>query len=329
MRSSRTQQIVLALFLIVMWPLKVASSAELLPLRASYSSIGGAFAPLWLAQDKGLFTKYGLAVELKYILSATGTQALFSGSIDIVNPATEIVEAGLGGQRVAFIIGILNRAVLSVYSKAELRQLTDLRGKVMGVTLPGSTTDLTAKILFQQAGMVPGKDVQVTHLQGMPDIITALTQGRIDAGVVSAPTTLKLRQAGFKELVDVAARNVPMIHAGLATTRDFIKNNPEKVRRYVQAYIEGTKIARTDPETTKQVIGKYTKTENREDLDETYNTYSKVWEQAPYVSAAGMQTLLNFAVNPAGKTAKPEQFIDNSFVAELDKSGFIEKLYKP
>ena len=329
MRLSRSQQILLALFLIVMWPLKIASAAELLPLRASYSSIGGAFAPLWLAQDKGLFTKYGLAVELKYILSATGTQALFSGSIDIVNPATEIVEAGLGGQRVAFIIGILNRAVLSVYSKAELRQLTDLRGKVMGVTLPGSTTDLTAKILFQQAGMVPGKDVQVTHLQGMPDIITALTQGRIDAGVVSAPTTLKLRQAGFKELVDVAARNVPMIHAGLATTRDFIKSNPEKVRRYVQAYIEGTKIARTDPETTKQIIGKYTKTDNKEDLDETYNTYAKVWEQAPYVSAAGMQTLLNFAVNPAGKTAKPEQFIDNSFVAELEKSGFIEKLYKP
>jgi len=329
MRLSKTQQILLALFLIVMWPLKIASAAELLPLRASYSSIGGAFAPLWLAQDKGLFTKYGLAVELKYILSATGTQALFSGSIDIVNPATEIVEAGLGGQRVAFIIGILNRAVLSVYSKAEFRQLTDLRGKVMGVTLPGSTTDLTAKILFQQAGMVPGKDVQVTHLQGMPDIITALTQGRIDAGVVSAPTTLKLRQAGFKELVDVAARNVPMIHAGLATTRDFIKSNPEKVRRYVQAYIEGTKIARTDPETTKQIISKYTKTDNKEDLDETYNTYAKVWEQAPYVSAAGMQTLLNFAVNPAGKTAKPEQFIDNSFVAELEKSGFIEKLYKP
>ena len=329
MRLSRSQQILLALFLIVMWPLKIASAAELLPLRASYSSIGGAFAPLWLAQDKGLFTKYGLAVELKYILSATGTQALFSGSIDIVNPATEIVEAGLGGQRVAFIIGILNRAVLSVYSKAELRQLTDLRGKVMGVTLPGSTTDLTAKILFQQAGMVPGKDVQVTHLQGMPDIITALTQGRIDAGVVSAPTTLKLRQAGFKELVDVAARNVPMIHAGLATTKDFIKSNPEKVRRYVQAYVEGTKIARTDPDTTKQIIGKYTKTDNKEDLDETYNTYAKVWEQAPYVSAAGMQTLLNFAVNPAGKTAKPEQFIDNSFVAELEKSGFIEKLYKP
>jgi len=305
-----------------------ARGAELMPLRATYASVGGAFAPLWLATDKGLFAKYGLAVDMKYLLSATGTQALLGGSMDIVNPATEIIEAGLGGARIAFIIGILNRAVLSVYSKPEFKQLTDLRGKVFGVTLPGSTTDLTAKMLFQQVGMVAGKDVQVTHLQGMPDVITALGAGRIDAAVVSAPSTLKLRQVGMKELVDVGAKNIPMIHAGLATTRDFIKGNPDKVKRYVQAYIEGTKIARTDPEAAKQVIAKYTKTDNKEDLDETYNTYVKAWEQAPYVSAAGMQTMLNFSVNPAGKTAKPEQFIDNSFVAELEKSGFIKELYK-
>jgi ABC-type nitrate/sulfonate/bicarbonate transport system substrate-binding protein len=328
MRFNQLKQLTFTVLTIVALSSNAAWSAELIPLRATYASIGGAFAPLWLATDKGVFAKYGLAVDMKYLLSATGTQALLAGSMDIVNPATELIEAGLGGARVAFIIGILNRAVLSVYSKPEIKQLTDLRGKIFGVTLPGSTTDLTAKMLFQQAGMVPGKDVQVTHLQGMPDIITALSAGRIDAAVVSAPSTLKLRQAGLKELIDVGARNIPMIHAGLATTRDFIKDNPDKVRRYVQGYIEGTKIARTDPEATKQIIAKYTKTDNKEDLDETYNTYVKFWEQAPYVSAAGMQTLLNYSVNPAGKTAKPEQFIDNSFVAELEKSGFIKELYK-
>lgn len=305
-----------------------ARAAELIPLRASYASIGGAFAPLWIAQDKGLFNKYGLAVDLKYMLSATGTQALLSGSVDIVNPATELVEAGLGGARVAFIIGILNRAVLSVYSKPDVKQFSDLKGKILGVTLPGSTTDLAARMMLQQSGMVAGKDIQITHLQGMPDMITALTQGRIDAGIVSAPTTLRARQAGLKELVDITARNIPMIHAGLATTRDFIKSDRDKVRRYVQAYIEANKIARTDPETTKQIIAKWTKTENKEDLDETYTTYVKAWEQAPYVSIPGMQTVLNFAINPNAKTAKPEQFIDNSFVAELEKSGFIKELYK-
>ena len=167
------------------------------------------------------------------------------------------------------------------------------------MTLPGSTTDLAARMLLQQAGMIPGKDIQITHLQGMPDMITALSQGRIDAGIVSAPTTLKAKQAGYERTGRYhGAQNIPMIHAGLATTRDFIKSNPDKVRRYVQAYIEANKIARTDAETTKQVIGKWTKTDNKEDLDETYNTYVKAWEQAPYVSGAAMQTVLNFAINP-------------------------------
>jgi ABC-type nitrate/sulfonate/bicarbonate transport system substrate-binding protein len=322
------KRLFLAVAIICAIALKPAWSAELMPLRATYASVGGAFAPLWIAQDKGLFNKYGLDVDLKYMLSATGTQALLSGSVDIVNPATELVEAGLGGARVAFIIGILNRAVLSVYSKPELKQPADLRGKILGVTLPGSTTDLTARILLPQLGLTPGKDVQITHIQGMPDMITALTLGRIDAGIVSAPTTVKLRQAGLKELVDVTARNIPMIHAGLATTRDYINGNADKVRRYVQAYTEATKIARTDPETAKQTIAKWTKTENKADLEETYSTFVKAWEQAPYVSAAGMQTVLNFAINPAAKKAKPEQFIDNSFVAELEKSGFIKELYK-
>ena len=328
MRFLRTQLIFFAVLVIINISAKTLWSAELIPLRATYAAIGGAFAPLWLAQDKGLFNKYGLAVDLKYMLSATGTQALLSNSVDIVNPGTELVEAGLGGARIAFIIGMLNRAVLSVYSKPELKQPAELRGKILGVTQPGSTTDMTARILLPQLGLTPGKDVQITHIQGMPDMITALIQGRIDAGIVSAPTTVKLRQAGLKELIDVGALNIPMIHSGLATTREFIKSNPDKVRRYVQAYIEGTKIARTDPETTKQIIAKWTKTDNKEDLDETYNTFVKAWEQAPYVSTASMQTVLNFTINPAGKTAKPEQFIDNSFVAELEKSGFIRDLYK-
>ena len=329
MRSGTIRLVCFAVLLTIIFSANTrVHSAELIPLRATYASVGAAFAPLWIAQDKGVFNKYGLAVDLKYMLSATGTQALLSGSVDIVNPGTELIEAGLGGARVAFIIGILNRAVLSIYSKPEFKQLSDLKGKVLGVTLPGSTTDMAARMLLQQAGMVPGKDIQITHLQGMPDLITALSQGRIDAGIISAPTTLRAKQAGMKELVDIAARNIPMIHAGLATTRDYIKSNPDKVRRYAQAYIEANKIARTDAETTKQVIGKWTKTENKEDLDETYNTYVKAWEQAPYVSSAAMQAVLNFAINPNAKSAKPEQFIDNSFVADLDKSGFIKELYK-
>ena len=89
------------------------------------------------------------------------------------------------------------------------------------------------------------------------------------------------------------------------------------------------KLARSNPGEAKRVIGKYTKTTDQEDLEETYQTFVKVWERVPYVSTAAVQTVLNFAKHPAAKTVKPEQFIDNSVLAELERSGFVSQLYQP
>ncbi|HTM07741.1 MAG TPA: ABC transporter substrate-binding protein [Verrucomicrobiae bacterium] len=296
-------------------------------IRSSYAAISGAFAPIWVAQEKGLFAKYGLNVDLKYILPATATQALISRSLDICNPGGELIEAGLTGHDVVFMLGVLNRAVFSLYSKPEIKSFGDLKGKVIGVTQPGSTTDFVARILARDGGMTPGKDVRVLHLDGIPAIMTALTQGNIDAGVISAPTTVRARKAGLKELVNITEKNIPLIHVAFASTRQYLKENPDRVRRFLQAYLEGLKIVRTDADQAKQAIGKYTKLADNEDLEETYRTFLPAWEKVPYVSAAGVKTLLDFSNQSAAKSAKPEQFIDNSFLAELDKSGFIDKLY--
>jgi NitT/TauT family transport system substrate-binding protein len=307
----------------------VAHGAEPATIRSSYAAVSGAFAPIWVAQEKGLFAKYGVNVDLKYILPATATQALIARSLDICNPGGELVEAGLSGHDVVFMLGVLNRAVFSLYSKPDLKSFADLKGKVIGVTQPGSTTDFVARILAREAGMTLGKDVRILHLDGIPAVMTALTQGNIDAGVISAPTTLRARKAGLKELVNVTEKNIPMIHVAFASTRQYIKEYPDRVRRYLQGYLEGLKIVRTDAEQAKQAIGKYTKSTDADDLDETYRTFLPAWEKVPLVSATAVQTMLNFAANPAAKTAKLEQFIDNSFLTELEKSGFIDKLYQP
>lgn len=270
-------------------------AGESLTLRANYSGVSGAFTPLWIAQDKGLFLKYGLSVDLKFIQPGTATQALLGKSLDITNPGGELIEAGLSGEKVVFFAGILNRVVFSMYSKPEIRAVADLRGKVLGMT----------------------------------QIVAAMVKGSIDAGIISAPTTLNARQEGFKELVNITERNIPMIHAAFASTRDFLKDHPERARPFLQGYLEGIKVARADADLSKQIIGKYTKTSNAEDLEETYRTFVVAWEKVPYVSAAAVQTLLNFAVHPAARSAKPEQFIDNSLLKELERSGFIDKLYQP
>src|SRR6185295_14051617 len=102
----------------------------------------------------------------------------------------------------------------------------------------------------------------------------------------------------------------------------------DNVRRFLQAYLEGIKIARTDAEFAKQVIGKYTKTTDMADLENSYQTFLPAWERLPLVPAAAVQTMLNFANHPGSKAAKPETFIDNSILIEIDKSGFVDKLYK-
>jgi NitT/TauT family transport system substrate-binding protein len=305
-----------------------ARAADSNIVRANYSGISGAFAPVWIAADRGLFAKYGLNVDLRFIAPATSTQGLLAKSLDIVNPGGEIIEAGLNGEPVVYIAGILNRAVMSVYAKPEIHSLADLKGKVLAVTVPGATTDFAARVLLQQAGLVPGKDVKLIYLKGMAEILAGMAQGNADAGIFTSPTTLKARQAGFKELIDVTKKNIPMIHAAFATTKDYLKAHPDNVRRFLQGYLEGIKIARADGELAKQIIGKYTKTTDRDDLEDSYRTFLPAWEKVPVVPAAAVQTMLNFATHPAAKRAKPENFIDNSALEELAKSGFIDRLYK-
>ena len=306
----------------------IADAAEMPAVRANYAAFSGAFAPLWITAERDLFTKYGLNVDLRYIAPATATQALLSKNLDIINPGGEIVEAGLNGEAVVYIAGILNRAVMSIYAKPEINSMGDLKGKVLGVTVPGATTDFAARVLLQQAGLTPGKDVKLLYLKGMVEILAGISQGNAVAGIFTAPTTLKARNAGLKELVNVTEKNIPMVHAGLATTRDYLRTQPENARRFLQAYLEGIKIALTDAELAKRIIGKYTKTTDPGDLESSYQAFFSAWERLPIVPAAAVQTLLNFASHQNAKTAKPESLIDNSILNELDKSGFVEKLYR-
>ena len=307
---------------------KPLSGADGNLLRANYSGISGGFAPVWIAADKGLFSKHGLNLDLRFIAPATATQGLLAKSLDICNPGGEIIEAGLNGEPVVYMAGVLSRAVMSLYAKPEVRSLADLKGKVLAVTLPGATTDFAARVFLQQGGLAPGKDVKIIYLKGMAEILAGISQGNADAGIFTSPTTLKARHAGLKELVNLTEKNVSMIHAAFASTKDYLKSHPEEVRRFLQGYLEGIKVARADAELAKQIIGKYTKTTDRDDLEDSYRTFLPAWERLPLVPAAAVQTMLKFATHPGAKTAKAESFIDNSALLELEKSGFVDRLYK-
>lgn len=305
-----------------------AWSAELAELRINYGAVSAGYTPVWIAHEEGLFAKYGFKTDPKLIGAATEVQALLGGSLDIINGGPELVDARLQGGDVFYIAGMVNRFVFSVYSKPDIQKFADLKGKAIGATQPNSSTDFASRILLKEAGLVPGKDVNILYVKGVPEILAAILQGTVAAGVLSPPTTLKARQAGLKELVNITERNIPSIQASVGTTGAFTKNRPEVIKHYLQAYIEALKFIRSEPARTKKVIAKYTNTNSQEDLDESYRAFEVAWERVPYMSPAAIQTLIDFSQHPAAKSAKPSQFIENSFIAELERSGFIDQVYR-
>ena len=305
-----------------------AAAAEPAVLQINYGAISAAYTPVWIAQDEGIFARHGLKTDLKYVAAATEVQALLAGSLHIVNAGPELIDARLGGADVTYIAALVNRFVFSLYAKPEIQKLSDLKGHVVAATAPNALTDFASRILIRQAGLLPGTDVRMLYVKGLPEVVTSMMQGIADAGPLSPPTTLRARRAGLRELVNLTERNLPIIQSGVGTTGEFLKEHPQVVRRYLQALVEALKIARTNPEITKKAIARYTKTTSDEDLEETYRAFAVVWDKIPYVSTAAVQTLLDFSQLPAAKSARPADFIDNSWLTALEQSGFVDRLYR-
>lgn len=306
--------------------------ATLTKLRIPYTAISVAMAPTWVALDTGLFKKYGLDVSLDYIAtSPVLTAAMLSGEVQIAEAAEDVViTSGLGGSDIEILASGGDHLLFSLYAKSTINSLQDLKGKAIAVTRRGSSTDFAAHWLLTKNSIAADKEVTFINTGGVPDILTAMQTGQVDAGVLSPPTTTKARQAGFKELVDISAQELSFYQAPVIARKSWVAKNPEVVRSFMKAYVEAVSVIKKDKATTKTIIGKYTQTTDDAILDESYSSFINILPQAPAPKLDAIQNGLDQAAidNPKAKDADPNQFFDASWVQDLDKSGFIAGLYK-
>src|SRR5688500_18003099 len=166
--------------------------------RINWTAVTGAQSGMFMAHQEGLFKKHGVDVELIHIPSSSrGIQAILAGEIsfsfmDGVNAA----QANLKGANLALVAGATNRQVFSLMSKPEIKRVADLRGKKIGITRIGSSTHTSALYALNSAGLKQN-DYQILPLVEVPNILTALIAGQVDAGVVSPPTNSRARKAGL------------------------------------------------------------------------------------------------------------------------------------
>jgi ABC-type nitrate/sulfonate/bicarbonate transport system substrate-binding protein len=298
------------------------------PVRINWTAVTGAQSGMFMAKQEGLFKKNGLDVELIHIPSSSrAIQAILAGEIAIsFMDGSNAAQANLKGANLALIAGATNRQVFSLMAKPEIKKITELKGKKIGITRIGSSTHTSALYALGSAGLKPA-DVELLPLVEVPNIFTALSAGQIDAGVVSPPTNARAKRAGFAELMNIAKEGPEFVSVAVGTSRTYIKAHEDVVRRVVRSYAEGIQVFKSNKAAALRMFQNQLKVKEVEIQEDSYNQFREYLEFPPYVSRKGIEAILaEIAVNdPAAKAAKPEDLMDMRFVAELDKQGVSKK----
>ncbi|HEX7231494.1 MAG TPA: ABC transporter substrate-binding protein [Candidatus Binatia bacterium] len=306
-----------------------ARSAE--QIRVGYGSLSTSYAPIWVAGEAQLFQKNGIAAEVLYLESALVRTALIAGDIAMGGMSgTTMAAPRLQGADPVIIASFLNSLQYRLVVRAEIKTPSQLKGKRVGVAGFGLGAHRGAQIMIAKLGLNPDNDVVMLQIGGDPTRLSALLSGTIDASVFNPPLYKRAVEAGMRVLANIEEMGFPVQASALVTTEQFIRKNPDLMRRAAKSIIESIHLIKTNPELTKRAIRKYMRFKDDRDTDEAYQIMRDVTSRKPYPTVEGMRTVLDelSLKLPAAKTAQPREFIDTRFIEELDRSGFIDQLYK-
>jgi NitT/TauT family transport system substrate-binding protein len=325
--------LILALSLV---PAPYASAADAQPLRKvrmAFTSLSSVMCPPWIAREVGIFNKHGLDVEV--IATPTGVEgmnALIAGEVQFLQiSGGTTASAALGGADVMVVGTTLDALVQNLIARPEIEKAEQLKGKSVGITRFGTSIDVGARLALKHFGLVPEKEVAIVQVGGMESMVTALQTNRIQAGILSYPAITQALKLGNRVLLDVASLGIPYAFTGITTRGRLIKEDPDLVRRYMMAQTEAIARAKRDKNLALKIMGKYLRTANPNALAESYDIdVQKYMLRVPLTTVEAMKSVLDDLAGriPKAKDAEPKRFFDDSFVRQMQSSGFIDALYR-
>ncbi|HMF51262.1 MAG TPA: ABC transporter substrate-binding protein [Candidatus Saccharimonadales bacterium] len=309
----------------------IAQSKPLKHIYIGVSSVSMGNIIIYVAKEAKLYEKYGLYADPVAMRgSGESSKAMIGGSIQFSPVATPtVINAGLSGADLVILGHTLPGVVHAMVVKPEIKRVEDLKGKKIGVTTFGSLTDFLVQFHLRKKGLNPQRDVALIQIGGDSERIGALKQGSIDAASLSFPGYGIAMKMGFPMLWN-SAKEIDYPWIEITTRRSIIQKDREMVMNYMKAHLEATALFKKDREFGKKVIKKTLRLDNEELVNESYDLFAKAFLPAPYPNTAGMRTSFEYvaATRPDVMDHKPEEYVDRSFIEELDKSGFIKKLYE-
>ena len=307
------------------------AQAQLTKLSVGYSAISGDALPAWIAKDAGIFEKNGLDVQLVFFTGGTtAVMALVSTDTPIAQLAgAAVINSVMAGSDAALVVGGVTSLNYYLLGRPEIKTAEQLRGGSVAISRFGSSSDFIARYALQKVGLTPGKDVTIVQIGSTTARVDAALTGRVQATVVNPPASIIAQKRGMTVLADLPKLGLVYQHTSVATTRKYIREHPEIVRRYVKSQVDAVHRIYTDKEASLRALARFIgRTVERDVLEKTWENLlsESVLPRKQYPSLEGIKTIL--ATELKGKPGKPEDFVDSSFIRELDQSGYIDGLYK-
>jgi len=307
--------------------------APLEKLRLTYSAIAGSQASFWIPYEAGIFRKHGLDVELLYVGGGgRAAQVVQSGEVPIGTfTGGAVVNANLAGGDLVIIASSLNVFTFVVMAKPEIRRVEELKGKKIGISRFGSATDFGLRFAESQWPIKRQRDFAVIQMGGVTDILAALKTGGIDAGVINAELAILARRDGFRDVADISKMGLSFPTSSIVTTRSYIKRSENTVRKFVRAYAEGVHFSKAQRAFSVQVMSKYMRNNDLAMVNDLYDLYLiQNMLRIPRPAPEAIKTVLDqiAETDPRAANLRPEQFIDSRFFQEMEKDGFLQRLWK-
>ncbi len=301
--------------------------------RIGYSGATVSNAMLWVTDEGKLFQKNGIDPQILYLQTTLGQTAMIAGEIDLcVYSGSLLSSARLQGADVVMVASFLNQPLYRLVVRPEIRAVADLKGKRLGVTRFGTVADTMTRLLVGKLGLDPDRDVSYVQVGDVPVLLAAISSGNkvIDGAIMQPPYYLKAVAAGMRVLVNMQEMDIPVQQTGLNTTQKFIAKNPDAVRRAVKAIVEGIHLMRANPAVAKRALSKRMQIKDEKELEDTYQLLKSFVQPKPYPTLEGFKTIFEDLAKrvPAAKTANAKDYVDTRFIEDLDKSGYIDGLYR-
>lgn len=284
---------------------------------SAYSNISADDWIPWYAFEKGIFKDNGLDVDLQSINGGAQTSAaLLSGNIQIGQfGGSEALSANAGGADVVIVANLAPVYPYKLYVQKGITSIQGLKGKRVGISNAGGSSDIATRAALKAAGLDPDKDVNIIPVGSHANRTAALLAGTIDAGVDDPPEDLELVKAGLTPLIDLAGQKLPAANTGVIMQRTYLNAN----RATVQAYVDSLVIARVKMKSDKAgavaVLGKYFKLDNQDALNSAYDFFMNE-VTVPYLFPEVVQ--FKDAVDILGKTNDKIKTVD--IAKMLDRS---------